>query len=153
MRHSIEYNNLVALGSEGVTSDQDLPARHRGKVVKINGNIQYRLGGFVPGQNPLFANIYTLRQQDLTSDLRCVMPDDNIIDYPAPINDDQAALFQAQLERRMDIGRQLYPRLDLNVDLFYNSLKNLFIKGWHCVVHWQLHKFASSSGSSISHGT
>ena len=57
MKHSMEYNNLMALGSEAVTSDRDIPARHRGKVIKINGNIQFRMGGFVPGEHPVFANI------------------------------------------------------------------------------------------------
>jgi hypothetical protein len=119
MRSSLEYNNLVALGSESVSSDRDLPARHRKRVVKINGNIQYRLGGFVPGTTPGFANIYTLRVEEINCPMEAGNPPDNALDYPWPTNDNDATRFDAQTNRRMAIAGQLYPKKvstnDINV--------------------------------------
>jgi hypothetical protein len=126
MRHSMEYNNLVALGSEAVTSDQNLPARHRGRVVKINGNIQYRLGGFVPGTTPGFANIYTLRAEEVNTVGEAGNPPDNALDYPWPTNNNDAARFDAQADRRMVIAGQLYPKkvanneINVNIYKYYN---------------------------------
>jgi hypothetical protein len=115
--HSIEYNNLVALGSESVSTDRDLPARHRGRVLKINGNIQYRLGGFVPGTTPAFANLYTLRVEDVTGTVDAGNPPDNELDYPWPTNDDDAKRFEIQTNKRMAIAEQLYPKKVADQDI------------------------------------
>jgi hypothetical protein len=70
-QNALTYNSLFSFGSETTHPDPDLPPHHQREVIKVNGEIRYRISD-LNARNPeeiFFGQIYTMRSGDINAGL------------------------------------------------------------------------------------
>jgi hypothetical protein len=136
--NALTYNSLFSFGSETTHPDPDLPLHYRREVIKINGEIRYRVSD-LNARNPeemFFGQIYTMRSGDINAALYAQeqvehqrLPNELLQAIANRASAEEIKRMIAQEARRHEIisFERYYRLLDVNyLNIFYKVIIYIF---------------------------